>query len=88
MSKDTITLSTSWSGSGPYTQTVTLPNYTATANSKVDLQPDATTINQMITDKVLALYISNTNGTLTAYAIGAAPTASMTIQATVTEVSS
>ena len=60
--------------------------YTITANSKVDLQPDAVTINQMISDSVLALYIVNNSGTLTAYAIGAAPTASLTLQATVMEV--
>jgi len=34
---DTITLSTSWTGSGPYTQTVTLGTNTPTANSKIDL---------------------------------------------------
>ena len=30
-----------------------------------------------------AIYISNTNGTLTAYAVGAAPTVAMTLQVTV-----
>lgn len=81
-----VTLSASWSGSGPYTQTVTVSGYTVTANSKVDLQPDATTIAQLITDGVSALYIVNNNGTLTAYAVGTAPTAALTVQATITEV--
>lgn len=84
--KKSITLSTSWSGTDPYTQTVTVSGYTITANSKVDLQPDAATVNQLITDGVKALYIENNNGTLTAYAIGAAPTAAMTIQCTIAEV--
>lgn len=83
--KGSITLSATWSGEGPYTQTVTLSG--VTANSKVDVQPDAATLQTLMDDGVSALYISNTDGTLTAYAIGAAPTAAMTIQVTVTEVS-
>lgn len=84
--KKTISLATSWSGNGPYTQTVTISNYTITANSKVDLQPDTDIISQMISDSIQALYIDNNNGTLTAYAVGAAPTAALTVQCTVTEV--
>ena len=85
---DSITTTTTWSGSGPYTQTVSLGSHTPTANSKVDLQPNATVISQMISDGVKALYVSNTSGTLTMYAVGAAPTVALTIQATVTEVTS
>ena len=82
-----ITLSTTWSGTGPFTQTVSLASYYAvTANTKVDLQPDATTIQQLIDDGVSALYVENNNGTITVYAIGAAPTAQLTIQATCMEV--
>ncbi len=84
--KNSITLSATWSGDDPYTQVVTVSGYTLTANSKVDLQPDATTVNQLIADGVIALYIENNNGTLTAYAIGAAPTASLSVQCTISEV--
>lgn len=84
--KKTVTLSTNWSGSDPYTQVVTVSGYTLTANSKVDLQPDATTLNQLMTDGVKALYVENSNGSLVATAIGAAPTASMTVQCTISEV--
>lgn len=82
--KTSITLDTSWSGSGPYMHTVSISGITA--NSKVDLQPDVTVISQMVSDGVQALYVDNNNGTLTAYAVGAAPTATLTIQCTITEV--
>ena len=84
--KTTVTLSTNWTGdASPYTQPVTISG--TTANSKVDLQPDATAIAQMAEDGTVALYIANEGGTLTAYAVGEKPTAEMTIQATITEVS-
>lgn len=82
-----ITLSSTWTGSAsPYTHSVTISGYTVTANTKVDLQPAAEVIQQLIDDGVLGLYIINNNGTLTAYAIGEKPTASLTIQVTVSEV--
>lgn len=82
-----ISLSSSWTGSSsPYTQTVIVTGATVTSNSKVDLQPDASAIAQMISDSCVALFIENNNGTLTAYAVGSAPTTALTIQATVTEV--
>lgn len=80
-----ITLSAAaWTGENPYTQSVTLTGITA--QSKVDLQPDATVLAALIDDGVNALYIANNNGSLTAYAVGAAPKADMTVQATVMEV--
>ena len=83
--KTTVTLTTDWTGTeSPYTQTVTISG--TTANSKVDLQPDATAIAQMANDGTVALYIANDNGTLTAYAVGEKPTVALTIQATITEV--
>lgn len=82
-----ITLSSTWTGSAsPYSQTVTISGYTVTANTKVDLQPAAAAIQQLIDDGVLGLYVLNNNGALTAYAIGEKPTASLTIQATLSEV--
>lgn len=80
-----LTLTASgWSGSGPYTQAVTISG--SSANSKVDLQPSTGVISQLLTDEVQSLYIENNNGKLTARATGAKPTANLTIQATVTEV--
>ena len=84
--KASITLTPHWTGdASPYTQAITISG--TTANSKVDLQPDATTITQMADDGTAALYIANDNGTLTAYAVGEKPTVELTIQATITEVS-
>lgn len=82
-----IALSATWTGAGPYTQTVTVTGATVTSSSKVDLQPDATALAQLLADGVTALFITNNAGTLTATAIGAATTAALTIQCTVTEVS-
>lgn len=68
-----------------YTQTVTVTG--ANSSSKIDLQPDATALLQLMSDGVQALYISNNNGTFTAYAIGAATTANLTLQASITATS-
>jgi len=83
----TINLGTSWGGNDPYTQSVTVTGTTITANSKVDLQPDSSVMEQLTTDGVTALWIENNNGVLTAYAIGGSPSVAMTVQCTVTEIS-
>lgn len=84
LSHGNITLSTSWSGNGPYTQAVTIPG--VTAKSKIDLQPSAAIISQLIEDGVTALLVENNNGVLTAYAVGATPSKALTVQYTRTEV--
>lgn len=86
VNQKTVSLSATWTGEDPYTQTVTVPGYTIAANSKVDLQPDASQIAQLIEDGVTALYIANNNGVLTAYAIGAEISTAMTVQCIITEV--
>lgn len=80
---DTVSLGTSWTGAGPYTQTITVAE--ADANSKVDLQPDATIIQKLIDAGTTALYIVNDNGVFSAVAIGSAPTESLTVQCTITK---
>lgn len=83
-----VTLSTNWTANTGYsTQTVTVSGATITAYSKVDLQPEEVALTHMISVGCNALYIENNNGVLTAYAIGNAPTQSLTMQCTVTEVS-
>ena len=82
-----ITTTTTWSGSDPYTQTVTVTGATVTANSKVDLQPSATVLSALLADGVTAVFVTNNAGALTMTALGAAPSMALTFQATVTEVS-
>ena len=82
----TMALSTSWSGSGPYTQTATITGVTLTANSKVDIQPTAAQMAQLMADGVTAIVAENTSGTVTVTAFGAAPSTGLSMQITVTEV--
>ena len=80
-----LSLTASWEDHETYfTQALTFAGMPA--NGTVDLQPDYATINQLLDDGVTSLYVENTDGVLTAYATGAAPTAALTIQCTITEV--
>lgn len=72
----------SWTGSGPYSQTITIPDAVITSNTKVDIQPSASVINQLISDGVTGMFFYNNNGTLTIYAVGSAPTADLSVQVT------
>ncbi len=86
VSLGTITLSTTWLGSDPYYQEVTVTGATVTSNSKVDIQPDSASMVQLGLDGITALWVENNNGTLLAYVMGGTTTLSLTIQCTVTEV--
>ena len=80
----TVSLGTSWTGTGPYTQAVTIKGIDN--DSKIDLQPDANVINKLIEAGTTALYIVNNSGVATAVAIGAAPNSALTIQCTITKI--
>ena len=77
----------SWSGSGPWTQTVTVSGATVYQKSAVDLQPDATVYGHMASVGCAAIFVTNNNGTLTATAIQKKPTSNLTVQCTVKEIS-
>lgn len=81
-----ITFPLAWnnSGSGYYTVTPTISGATISAASKIDLQPTQAQIMQLQSDGVTALYVENNNGSLTAYAVGSAPTTAMTMQCSLT----
>lgn len=82
----TISLPTaSWTGEGPWTQTVTVTGTSVYEKSMVSLQPDATAFNQMAADGTAAIFVTNNNGTLTATAVQKMPTVDLTVQCTVTE---
>lgn len=78
-----VSLGTSWTGAGPYTQVVTIDG--VDSDSKIDLQPDADVINKLMESGTTALYIVNDSGVATAVALGAAPTAALEIQCTITK---
>ena len=80
---DTVSLGTSWTGAGPYTQVVTIEGIDS--DSKIDIQPDADVINNLMESGTTALYIVNDSGVATAVALGAAPTAALEIQCTITK---
>ena len=72
----------SWTGSDPYTQTVTISSSTITANTKVDIQPSEEVYDQLVADNVGYLAIKNVNGTLTAVVKGGKPSVDLTVQVT------
>lgn len=79
--KKSLSLPTaSWTGSDPYTQTVTISN--STADTKVDIQPSEELYDQLVADSVGYLAIKNVDGTLTAVAKGGKPSVDLTVQVT------
>ena len=83
--KTSVTLTAaSWTeGTDAYQQTVTVSG--GTANSLIALQPTAAQVVALQGYGVAALMVDNDNGTFIAHAVGAKPSAHMTIQATITE---
>ena len=75
---------TGWSGSGPWTRTISITG--GTASSMVDIQSSEAVINTMIESGTTALFIKNDGGVFTLVAIGAIPNAAITLQVSITEV--
>ena len=75
---------TGWSGSGPWTRTVSITG--GTASSMVDIQSSEAVINTMIESGTTALFIKNDSGVFTLVAMGAIPNAAITLQVSITEV--
>ena len=75
---------TGWSGSGPWTRTISITG--GTASSMVDIQSSEAVINTMTESGTTALFIKNNNGVFTLVAMGAIPNAAITLQVSITEV--
>ena len=75
---------TGWSGSGPWTRTVSITG--GTASSMIDIQSSEAVINTLIESGTTALFIKNDSGVFTLVAIGAIPNAAITLQVSITEV--
>lgn len=74
----------SWSGSGTiYSQAVTMTD--VTANSKIDLLPSPEQLNELLLAEI-SLTAANSDGAITIFALGAAPTSDLELQAMITEV--
>lgn len=82
----TITLTTAgWTGSAsPYSQAVEIA--TVTSATKIDLQPTVAQVVSLQNDDI-ALMAENTNGSVTIYSFGGKPSADMTMQVQLMEVS-
>ena len=84
-----LELSSSWAGDeSPFSQVVTLSNYTVTEYTKVNLTATPETIAAMKTQGVGSIYIVNDNAVLTAYVDGYKPITALTVQASVYETKS
>jgi len=71
----------SWTGSDPYTQTVTISSIT-TSKTRVNIQPSEEIYDQLVADNVGYLAIKNVDGTFTAVAKGGKPSVDLTVQVT------
>lgn len=82
----TITIGTEWSAANPHSILVQAQNYSVTQNTMVTILPQAEVVARMRTDGVQMIYIVNNNQTLTAYAIGNAPSAEITVPVLYSEI--
>ena len=84
----TITTSTNWSTDNTtsnYYQTISSLTSNITNKSKIDILPNQTIISQLLEDGVSGMYIENNNKVVKIYAIGAAPTESLTLSVSIQE---
>lgn len=82
--REVVLSASAWDNKTIPTQTVSIEGISE--NDKIDIQPDGNVINAMLNDGVVAIYFGNENGVVTAYSVGAKPTADITVQVTLSEV--
>lgn len=77
-----------WNGNDPYLAEITVTGYSVTPNTRVDVACNYMTMNSLTNMGVSAIYIENNSGILTAFAIGAAPNTSISVNALLYETTS
>lgn len=81
--RTTITLSTTWTGSDPYHQVVSIDGITN--DSLIDLEPDFAAFIALSNMGVKAIWAENDNAAVTVYCIGAKPNTAISMQCLVIE---
>lgn len=83
--KGSLSLTTNWvESNGIYYQSVNIPG--VTEYSKIDLQPNISTINQLISDNISKMVAVNEDGIVKIYTFDDVPSVGLTMQYTKTEV--
>lgn len=77
-----------WTGTDPYSFSLATANifYTPTIHTKADVDAPSESITKMISDGIKAMYVENTNGSLSLVSVGAIPSTPIELQLSIYDV--
>lgn len=80
--RDILAPTSGWTGNDPYSFPLSTSNtfYTTTLYTKADISAPSESITKMISDGIKAMYIENTNGSLSLISVGAIPSTPIELQ--------